>query len=45
MEYRSGEHMTKVFFEGLEELDLTYYSLILKIGLGIVVIATLVAFS
>ena len=44
MEYRSGEHMTKLF-DGLEELDLKYYSLLLKLGLGIVLIATLVAFS
>jgi len=44
MAYGSGEHMTKVF-DGLEELDLKYYSLLLKLGLGIVVIATLVAFS
>jgi hypothetical protein len=44
MEYRSGEHMTTIF-DGLEELDLKYYSLLLKLGLGIVVIATLVAFS
>jgi len=36
--------MTKLF-DGLEELDLKYYSLILKIGVCVVFVATLVAFS